>query len=90
MALILLILSAFPAYVWAQTPTSTGTAPYSESGVPTGKPVVGQYNGALRPQIHYSPPTGFMVSRQTDNSFECYAFLGCSDLDLLCALDFSP
>ncbi|KAF1984317.1 glycoside hydrolase family 32 protein [Aulographum hederae CBS 113979] len=28
--------------------------------VPTGRPIVGDYNGNLRPQVHYSPPTGFM------------------------------
>lgn len=34
---------------------------FSQSGVPTGVPPVGNYDGALRPQIHYSPPVGFMV-----------------------------
>lgn len=29
-------------------------------GVPRGTPVVGDYTGAYRPQIHYSPPTEFM------------------------------
>ena len=36
---------------------------YVEPTVPTGKPIQGDYNGALRPQIHYSPPIDFMVSR---------------------------
>ena len=39
---------------WAQTTT------YFEPGVPTNKPITGNYNGPLRPQIHYSPPQGFM------------------------------
>lgn len=29
-------------------------------GVPTGTPVPGDYSGALRPQIHFSPPSNFM------------------------------
>ena len=44
---------------WAQTNTSSSAA-YSESGVPTGTPVAGNYDGALRPQIHFSPPKDFM------------------------------
>lgn len=35
---------------------------YVEPTVPTGKPIAGHYGGALRPQIHYSPPKDFMVS----------------------------
>ncbi|KAG9238166.1 putative invertase 4 [Amylocarpus encephaloides] len=31
-----------------------------DEGVPTDQPVVGDYTGALRPQIHFSPPTEFM------------------------------
>ena len=42
----------------AQTAAST----YVEPDVPTGKPIAGDYTGALRPQIHYSPPKDFMVS----------------------------
>ena len=34
---------------------------YVEPNVPTGKPIAGNYNGALRPQVHYSPPVDFMV-----------------------------
>lgn len=37
--------------------TSTST---SVSTVPTGTPVPGDYNGRYRPQVHYSPPQGFM------------------------------
>ncbi|KAL8839709.1 MAG: hypothetical protein Q9176_004316 [Flavoplaca citrina] len=36
------------------------TSQYVDPSVPTGTPVSGDYTGALRPQIHYSPPTGFM------------------------------
>lgn len=40
----------------ASTPVTT----YSDSLVPTGTPIPGNYTGKLRPQIHYSPPEGFM------------------------------
>jgi beta-fructofuranosidase len=33
---------------------------YSESYAPTGTPLPGNYNERLRPQVHYSPPVGFM------------------------------
>ena len=57
----ILVLLSFSLPLLAQTTTSA-TSVYSESGVPTGTPVPGKYDGALRPQIHYSPPSGFMVS----------------------------
>ncbi len=41
----------------------TAASAYVEPDVPTGKPIAGDYTGALRPQIHYSPPKDFMVSR---------------------------
>lgn len=37
------------------------TSAYVDPSVPTGTPIPGDYTGALRPQIHYSPPKGFMV-----------------------------
>lgn len=45
----------------------TAASSYVEPDVPTGKPIVGDYTGALRPQIHYSPPKDFMVSRLDDS-----------------------
>ena len=45
-------------YARAQASTSS----YVEPTVPTGIPILGDYTGALRPQIHYSPPIDFMVS----------------------------
>ncbi|KAK6823588.1 hypothetical protein PG989_000321, partial [Apiospora arundinis] len=33
---------------------------YANLAVPTGTPIPGNYTGALRPQVHYSPPVGFM------------------------------
>lgn len=40
-------------------------AAYVEPTVPTGKPIAGNYGGALRPQIHFSPPKEFMVSEMS-------------------------
>ena len=47
-------------YVRAQSSTSS----YIEPTVPTGTPIPGDYSGALRPQVHYSPPVDFMVRRR--------------------------
>ena len=33
---------------------------YVNPAVPTGTPVPGNYTGGLRPQVHFSPPQGFM------------------------------
>ncbi|KAL9610698.1 MAG: hypothetical protein Q9167_004613 [Letrouitia subvulpina] len=38
----------------------TSTSSYVQPMVPTGVPIQGDYTGALRPQVHYSPPRGFM------------------------------
>ncbi|KAJ8123796.1 hypothetical protein ONZ43_g333 [Nemania bipapillata] len=40
--------------------TTAQTTTYVNPAVPTGTPVPGKYNGALRPQVHFSPPKGFM------------------------------
>ena len=58
-SIILLALSAIVHSTEAQASTSA----YVQSAVPTGTPIPGDYTGALRPQIHYSPPKGFMVSQ---------------------------
>lgn len=45
------------------TPTnasSTSVSTYINPDVPTGTPIVGDYAGRYRPQVHFSPPTGFM------------------------------
>lgn len=54
----LLAVLALASSVTAQ-PSPTA---YVEPTVPTGKPIAGDYRGALRPQIHFSPPKDFMVS----------------------------
>lgn len=52
-----LALCLLAAPVRAQNATSA----YVDPSVPTGTPIPADYTGALRPQIHYSPPRGFMV-----------------------------
>ncbi|KAI9874493.1 MAG: hypothetical protein M1830_009684, partial [Pleopsidium flavum] len=44
----------------ASARAQNATASYVESTVPTGVPIAGNYTGALRPQIHFSPPQYFM------------------------------
>ena len=39
---------------------SVGQGTTTSVSVPTGTPVPGNYNGPLRPQVHYSPPQYFM------------------------------
>lgn len=52
-----LLVEAFAlSIVEAQSSTTT----YVEPNVPTGVPIAGDYSGALRPQIHFSPPQHFM------------------------------
>jgi len=58
-SLSLLLLLVQVCAVRAQSSASA----YSEPTVPTGEPIPGDYSGALRPQVHYSPPVDFMVSR---------------------------
>ena len=55
----LLLLLSLAHYAQAQSSSSSSVEPT----VPTGTPIPGDYSGALRPQIHYSPPIDFMVSR---------------------------
>lgn len=52
------MLLAIASNAIAQSSTSL----YVEAGVPTGVSISGDYSGALRPQVHYSPPIDFMVS----------------------------
>lgn len=42
------------------TATGDGVSTYSQSNVPTGTPLSGDYGTAYRPQVHFSPPIGFM------------------------------
>lgn len=59
--LMMLFAVFFAALAVAQNssmPTSTSTM--FDAGVPTNMPVPGDYNGAWRPQVHFSPPKDFM------------------------------
>ena len=44
----------------ASSSMPTATSVTFDEGVPTDAPVPGDYTGALRPQIHFSPPSNFM------------------------------
>ncbi|GAA6029293.1 hypothetical protein JCM8097_003607 [Rhodosporidiobolus ruineniae] len=59
--------STSPSTASTATPTSTDSTPSSSSTtavgppstVPTGVVIEGDYSGSLRPQIHFSPPSGW-------------------------------
>lgn len=55
-------LSCFFATGYAQSSGASSATPatYSQSNVPTGTPLPGHYDEPLRPQVHFSPPQGFM------------------------------
>ncbi|KIW34667.1 uncharacterized protein PV07_01434 [Cladophialophora immunda] len=53
-SLLFIACAALIASTYAQTPK------YVEPSVPTGVPISGNYSGALRPQVHFSPPKDFM------------------------------
>ncbi|KAK7430867.1 Invertase [Neonectria magnoliae] len=40
--------------------SSTASATSSGVDIPTGTPIIGDYDGAYRPQVHFSPPQHFM------------------------------
>jgi len=56
----MILLALVFATVAAAADASTSTSSIFGSSVPTNAPLPGDYTGALRPQIHYSPPRGFM------------------------------
>ena len=57
----MLLTSLLTVVVAATTvKAQSSTSIYVEPSVPTGTPVVGNYTGPLRPQIHFSPPINFM------------------------------
>lgn len=53
---LLLVAALGLQYVEAQSTTTS----YVEPTVPAGSPIPGNYTGALRPQLHFSPPQYFM------------------------------
>lgn len=42
------------------TASAQGVSTYVNPAVPTGIPIPGNYTGALRPQVHFSPPQHFL------------------------------
>jgi beta-fructofuranosidase len=57
------ILTAFGSLLtlgYAQESSNSSTSTYSQANVPTGTPLPGNYDEPLRPQVHFSPPVGFM------------------------------
>lgn len=48
------------AILAATTAYAQGVSTYLNPAVPTGTPIPGNYTGALRPQVHFSPPQHFM------------------------------
>ncbi|KAE8451983.1 hypothetical protein EG329_002147 [Mollisiaceae sp. DMI_Dod_QoI] len=55
----------------------TSTFSMFDAGVPTNAPVPGDYNGAWRPQVHFSPPKDFMndpngCHRDADGTWHLY------------------
>lgn len=70
-ALLLLAVSS----IFSSTEAQNATETYVESAVPTGTPIPGDYTGALRPQIHFSPPKYFMVSQSNICYFIWYELL---------------
>ncbi|KAK2594612.1 Invertase [Conoideocrella luteorostrata] len=60
------------------TSIATPTSGFSVgANVPSGSPVVGNYAGQYRPQVHYSPPTHFMndpngMFRDENNTWHLY------------------
>lgn len=63
-------LLSWLALVLSVQATLSSSTVYGEQGVPTGRPIAGSYGGALRPQIHFSPPEYFMVSGLAFHSIE--------------------
>lgn len=51
---------AIPQSATTSTETSTPTSSASSSPLQSGVAPVGNYEGKLRPQVHFSPPVGFM------------------------------
>lgn len=55
--------AASSATLGLATSASSATSTFSQSNVPTGTPLPGNYGGEYRPQVHFSPPQGFVSLR---------------------------
>lgn len=54
------LLATLATFFFTFASGQNGATSTSQSNVPTGTPVPGNYSGPLRPQVHFSPPQGFM------------------------------
>src|SRR5579871_1453343 len=54
-----------------------------ETGTPNGAPIARNYTGPLRPQVHFSPPKGFMNDPNgmfLDANGLCHLYYQCKEL----------
>ena len=77
MMLWALVFAAAAAAAATSNVSTPATTPVFDNGVPTNAPVPGNYTGALRPQIHFSPPQNFMndpngCHRDTNGTYHLY------------------
>jgi hypothetical protein len=63
----LFAIAAAAASTNSSIPSPTSTA--FNSGVPTDAPIPGDYTGALRPQVHFSPPKNFSEYSPSNHTF---------------------
>lgn len=54
------IMGMASAFLTVTTASAQGVSTYVNPAVPTGIPIPGNYTGALRPQVHFSPPQHFL------------------------------
>ncbi|KAK6601823.1 invertase precursor [Botrytis cinerea] len=59
-SLAVTLLAAVSSAQETNSTSATSSTSTFDSSVPTDAPLPGDYTGALRPQIHYSPPQNFM------------------------------
>ncbi|KAF7897286.1 hypothetical protein EAF00_005514 [Botryotinia globosa] len=76
-SLAVTLLAAVSSAQETSSTSATFSILTSDSSVPTDAPLPGDYTGALRPQIHYSPPQNFMndpngLFRDADGVYHVY------------------
>lgn len=76
-SLAVTLLAAVSSAQETNSTSATSSTSTFDSSVPTDAPLPGDYTGALRPQIHYSPPQNFMndpngLFRDADGVYHVY------------------